>query len=244
MLQNLLLWGKGPQFAKLPYQLIRCYSKKSASSKKWLQRASSDHYTKAAKFAQYKSRAAFKLIQLDKQFKLLKPGFAVVDLGFAPGAWTQVAVEKTKPNGRVLGVDIIPAPPPKGASAMQANILSMRTHQMIRQFFNEIHTSKLDDDDVLDKPSYIQSEMAESKEEELVETGELVQFPLDLVISDMYAPVYPPERYWNNTTNSAYDRMANTSGVAVKDHSASIVSIIGSKQLQDCELLTSGKAPV
>ena len=150
----------------------------------------------------------------------------MVDLGFAPGAWTQVAVERTTPGGRVLGVDIIPANPPKGASALQATILSKKTHVIVRNFFSEPqHTGELE----LDQ-SYIASEMQETVERDLASDDEEIilkeneKYPVDIVMSDMYVPVEPPERFWNNTTNSAYIRMANTSGLAIKDHAASIVS--------------------
>lgn len=210
---------------------VRSYAtKKSASSTKWLQRASKDPYTKAAKFNDYKSRAAFKLVQLDNKYKLLNPGDSIVDLGFAPGAWSQVAVARTKPNGIVLGVDIIPTKPPKGASAMQANILSLRTHKLIRAFFLEQrdHLKSESQADALDRPSYIASEFNEHDLNEFDEENELSisqQFPIDVVLSDMYAPIQIPDMPWNNLTNSAFTRMANTTGLAVRDHTASIVSV-------------------
>lgn len=230
------------------HQVLRYHStktKKSASSQKWISRQTRDPYTKAARFQDYKSRAAFKLKELDEAYKLFKPGYTVVDLGFAPGAWSQVAVELTKPNGKVLGVDIIPANPPKGASSIQANILSKKTHVLIRNFFHDMkqHSpppvkpySEQDSNTISeeDTTSYIVSEMKEtvtvdfSKRQELedipVGFSESEQFPVDIVISDMYAPVIPPSPFWNNTTNSAYHRMANTSGLIVKDHTSSIVS--------------------
>ncbi|KAH3680339.1 hypothetical protein WICMUC_000406 [Wickerhamomyces mucosus] len=226
-------------FPELLTVFYRFYSKKSSSSTQWLNRASKDPYTKAARFQDYKSRAAFKLKELNKNHNLFKPGYTVVDLGFAPGAWSQVAVELTKPHGRVLGVDIIPANPPKGASSIQANILSKKTHTIIRNFFIETDYNKQNDDDDLGKPkSYIATELQEPVELELeendqksnnnthknlpVELSEKQQFPVDIVISDMYAPVLPPERYWNNTTNSAFHRMANTSGLVIRDNVASI----------------------
>ncbi|MFO1242640.1 MAG: RlmE family RNA methyltransferase [Rickettsiales bacterium] len=80
------------------------------SSTLWLERQLNDPYVKQAKAAGYRSRAAFKLIEIDDKYHLLKPGQKVVDLGAAPGGWTQVAVERTKsmpdkPN--VMGIDIL-----------------------------------------------------------------------------------------------------------------------------------------
>lgn len=212
--------------------LVRGYAtKKSSSSSKWLQRASKDPYTKAAKFNEYKSRAAFKLVQLDNKYKLLHPGASVVDLGFAPGAWSQVAVARTKPHGIVLGVDIIPTSPPKGASSMQANILSLKTHKLIRSFFLEQKENQKSNEinqNSLDRKSYIETEFKDLDFNEYKDSSLSInqKFPVDVVISDMYAPVPPPILPWNNLTNSAFNRMANTSGLAVRDHNASIVCMI------------------
>lgn len=80
------------------------------SSTLWLQRQLNDPYVKQAKAAGYRSRAAFKLIEIDDKYHFLKPGQKVVDLGAAPGGWTQVAVERTKSlpdNPKVVGIDIL-----------------------------------------------------------------------------------------------------------------------------------------
>jgi len=211
-------------FIRSAFQSIRYYSAKGGSSKRWVQRSQNDSYTKQAKFESFKSRAAFKLMQLDDKFNLFHPNQNVVDLGFAPGAWTQVAIARTKPKSRILGVDIIPANPPKGASAIQASILSKKTHTMIRNFFLDPEGT-IDTDDVLNHPSYIEAEIRDNPTLDELQLSQRSQFPLDIVISDMYDPITPPVRYWNNTTNMAYYRMANTSGLIAKDHTASIVSI-------------------
>ena len=87
---------------------------RTVSSQRWLQRQLNDPYVAEAKKRGYRSRAAFKLLQLDDQFRFLKPGGRVVDLGAAPGGWTQVAVERVKPGkggGVVVGIDITPIEP-------------------------------------------------------------------------------------------------------------------------------------
>ena len=76
------------------------------SSTRWLERQLNDPYVERAKKEGYRSRAAYKLIELDDKYKLLKPGQCVVDLGCAPGGWTQVAVKKTK-SYRISGASII-----------------------------------------------------------------------------------------------------------------------------------------
>src|SRR6188472_1416747 len=84
---------------------------RTTSSQRWLQRQLNDPYVLEAKKRGYRSRAAFKLLQIDDQFRFLKVGARVVDLGAAPGGWTQVAVERTRPqrsHGVVLGIDLTP----------------------------------------------------------------------------------------------------------------------------------------
>lgn len=87
---------------------------RTTSSQKWLLRQLNDPYIQKAKVAGYRSRAAYKLIEIDDKFKILKPGARVVDLGAAPGGWTQVVLERVGPKGRVVGVDLTPMEPLKG----------------------------------------------------------------------------------------------------------------------------------
>ena len=75
------------------------------SSTNWLNRQLNDPYVREAEVRGYKSRAAFKLIEIDDRFKFLKPGLKVVDLGAAPGGWTQVALERVGSNGKVISLD-------------------------------------------------------------------------------------------------------------------------------------------
>ena len=73
------------------------------SSKQWLRRHLADPYVREAKKQGYRSRAAFKLLQLDQKERLFRPGMLVVDLGAAPGGWSQVAAARVSPGGRVVG---------------------------------------------------------------------------------------------------------------------------------------------
>src|SRR5258707_1562271 len=94
---------------------------RTVSSQRWLQRQLNDPYVAEAKKRGYRSRAAFKLLQLDDQLHFLKPGGRVVDLGAAPGGWTQVSVERVKPGkggGVVVGIDITPVEPIAGATVL------------------------------------------------------------------------------------------------------------------------------
>src|SRR5580704_13893254 len=90
---------------------------RTTSSQRWLQRQLNDPYVAEAKKRGYRSRAAFKLLQLDDQFRFLKHGARVVDLGAAPGGWTQVSVERSK-GGVVIGIDITPVEAVAGATVL------------------------------------------------------------------------------------------------------------------------------
>lgn len=89
------------------------------SSNKWLARQLNDPYVAESKRLGYRSRAAFKLIQLDEKYKFLDKGKRIVDLGCAPGGWTQVAVMRNKGAGKVVGIDILETQPVEGATLIQ-----------------------------------------------------------------------------------------------------------------------------
>lgn len=177
-----------------------------------------------------RSRAAFKLMQIDDKVHLFRKNARqnVLDLGYAPGAWSQVAFDRTGPDGVILGVDILPCAPPRGVSSIQANILSRKTHELIRLFFSR--QFQLYYEDRLHKDNgYFQhmlEQRLETTKDELNSGTEqetkIQETPIDVIISDMYEPWPQISGFWNNLTNSAYDRMANTSGVAIKDHYASM----------------------
>jgi len=94
---------------------VRTARGRTVSSQRWLQRQLNDPYVAEAKKRGFRSRAAFKILQLDDQFRFLKPGARVIDLGAAPGGWTQVAVERAK-KGTVVGIDLVPMEPVAGAT--------------------------------------------------------------------------------------------------------------------------------
>lgn len=115
-------------------------SKRSAStssSTRWKARQSRDSFAREAKTAGLKSRAAFKLLEINDKHRLFKRGDTVVDLGYAPGSWSQVAISKTQPGGRVVGIDIIPAQPPRGVSTIQGNFLSEEVREEVRRFVQD-----------------------------------------------------------------------------------------------------------
>ncbi len=103
---------------------VKTARRRSASSTRWLERQLNDPYVAAAADAGYRSRAAFKLRGLDERFHLLQPGQRVLDLGAAPGGWTQVAVERVGGvhSGQVWAVDIDEMEPLPGAATLRLDI--------------------------------------------------------------------------------------------------------------------------
>ena len=131
---------------------------RTVSQTRWLQRQLNDPYVEAAKRQGYRSRAAYKLAELDDQVKFLRPGMRVIDLGAAPGGRTQVAVERVKPKnggGQVIGIDLTPVDPIAGATVLEGDF------------------------------------MADDAPARLIE---LMEGPVDAVLSDMAAPAtgHPP----------------------------------------------------
>jgi 23S rRNA (uridine2552-2'-O)-methyltransferase len=101
---------------------IRTARGRKQSSTRWLERQLNDPYVRRAKAENYRSRAAYKLLELDERFGLLKGAKAVVDLGIAPGGWSQV-VRRRIPQGRVVGIDLLPTDPIEGVSILQMDFM-------------------------------------------------------------------------------------------------------------------------
>lgn len=91
------------------------------SSKQWLRRHVTDAYVRKARAQGYRSRAAYKLLEIDARENLLRPGMTVLDLGAAPGGWSQVAAAKVKPGGRVVAIDLLPIAPISGVTVLQGD---------------------------------------------------------------------------------------------------------------------------
>jgi 23S rRNA (uridine2552-2'-O)-methyltransferase len=105
---------------------------RKASSNKWLERQLNDPYVRAAKAKGYRSRAAFKLIALDDKFHFLKPGGRVLDLGAAPGGWSQIARQRVGAKGYVVAVDIAALEPIAGVTVLRADLLDSATPGLLR----------------------------------------------------------------------------------------------------------------
>ncbi|KAI6815508.1 hypothetical protein KC340_g15581 [Hortaea werneckii] len=135
--QNIPIPWSSPTYPHSPHPHLQTRTASSASSSRWKTRQSNDSYAREAKVAGLKSRAAFKLLEINDKYRLFRPGDTVVDLGYAPGSWSQVALNRTQPGGRVVGIDIIPAQPPRGVSTLQGDFLSGEIREELRRFVVE-----------------------------------------------------------------------------------------------------------
>ena len=86
-----------------------------------MQRHVTDHYVRKARKEGYRSRAAYKLLEIDQKHSLFKPGMTVLDLGAAPGGWSQVAAQKVKPGGKVIAIDLLPIAPIPGVEVRKGD---------------------------------------------------------------------------------------------------------------------------
>ncbi len=104
------------------HQRVRTARGRSVSSNRWLERQLNDPYVRRAKADNYRSRAAYKLLELDERFGLLKGVKAVIDLGIAPGGWSQV-VSRRAPGAKVAGIDLLPTDPIDGVTILQMDFM-------------------------------------------------------------------------------------------------------------------------
>ncbi|PGH30503.1 21S rRNA (-2'-O)-methyltransferase [[Emmonsia] crescens] len=236
---------KGKDFWGRKSQEVIEISKRYASSKRWQARQAKDKYSREATVKGLKSRAAFKLLQINDKHKIFKPGQSVVDLGYAPGSWSQVAVDLTQPNGRVVGVDIIPAQPPKGVSTIQGNFLSPQIQAYVQEFLRnpnrgraqslnhfenaDPHSQSKTDGEIEETEGYIDRERSASSHISQVD-GDNEDIPdiavgdktVDVVLSDMSAPWDQTTGFWKKSLSDPYHRMMNTSGMSFRDHAGSM----------------------
>lgn len=103
-------------------QRVRTARNRSASSTRWLERQLNDPYVRRAKAENYRSRAAYKLLELDERFGFLKGAATVVDLGIAPGGWSQV-LRRRSPKAEVVGIDLLPTDPIEGVEILQMDFM-------------------------------------------------------------------------------------------------------------------------
>lgn len=115
--------------------------KRTASSSRWLQEHFDDHYVKLAQKRGLRSRAAFKLEEIQEKDKLIRPGMTVVDLGAAPGGWSQVAVKLAGDRGKVIACDILPMDPIVGVDFLQGDF---RQEKVLDALLSRVGDGKVD----------------------------------------------------------------------------------------------------
>ncbi|HTK58350.1 MAG TPA: RlmE family RNA methyltransferase [Sphingomicrobium sp.] len=119
---------------------LRTAKGRKVSSTRWLERQLNDPYVKRAKAEGYRSRAAYKLLELDEKFGLLKGVKAVVDLGIAPGGWSQV-VRRRSPQAKIAGIDLLPTDPIDGVVILQMDFMD---EQAPEKLHDAIGTDQVD----------------------------------------------------------------------------------------------------
>ncbi len=126
--------GGGAVTGRGAHVSLRKKRRRKASSTRWLERQLNDPYVRAARQKGYRSRSAFKLAELDDRFHFLRPGGRVVDLGAAPGGWSQIASARVagRRGGRVIAVDIADVEPLPGVTIITADFLGDEAPALIR----------------------------------------------------------------------------------------------------------------
>ncbi len=122
----------GEDAARMMTHKVKTAKGRKLSSKLWLERQINDPYVAKAKAMGYRSRAAFKLAELDERFKLIKPKAVIVDLGCAPGGWVQVGLERGA--GRVVGIDILPVEMVAGSDLIEMDFMDSEAPAKIKSY--------------------------------------------------------------------------------------------------------------
>ncbi len=115
--------------------------KKSKTSKGWMQEHVNDEFVKRAQRDGYRARAAYKLTEVDDKDRLIKPGMTIVDLGSTPGSWSQVAVQRLKGQGRIIGLDLLEMMPIPGVDFIQGDF---REVSVLEQLENMLGGKQID----------------------------------------------------------------------------------------------------
>lgn len=115
--------------------------KPSKTSKAWMQEHLDDPYVKQAQKDGYRARAAYKLIEIDDKDHLIKPGMTIVDLGSAPGSWSQVAIKRLKGTGRVIALDILEMPPIAGVEFIEGDF---REDEVLKKLEKSLNNQPVD----------------------------------------------------------------------------------------------------
>lgn len=114
---------------------------KTKSSRSWLKEHFSDPYVKEAQRLGYRSRSAFKLLELQERDKLIRPGMTVIELGAAPGGWSQILTKLVGRKGRVIALDILPMDPVEGVEFIQGDF---NEESVLEQLFETLQDTSVD----------------------------------------------------------------------------------------------------
>lgn len=153
---------------------------RSKSSKFWLKSHFSDHYVKRAQNEGYRSRAAYKLLEINEKDKLIKPGMVIVDLGAAPGGWSQVAAELTGEKGKIIAIDLLPMKPLPGVHFIQGDFSNPAIFNKALKIIGSLEVDlvisdlapNLSGNDSVDQPKVIQlAELALNFTREILKPG-------------------------------------------------------------------------
>ena len=109
---------------------------RSKSSQRWLNEHHKDDFVRKSRLESYRSRSVYKLAEIDQRDRLLRPDLSVIELGAAPGGWTQYVAEKLSANGLLLAVDILEMDPVPGAQIIQGDFTELETLESIRSTMN------------------------------------------------------------------------------------------------------------
>jgi 23S rRNA (uridine2552-2'-O)-methyltransferase len=140
--------GSGREGGRALKTRVKTARKRSLASTLWLQRQLNDPYVAQARREGFRSRAAYKLIEIDGKYKLLKPGQKIVDLGAAPGGWSQVAATRTmarEGRGRVIAIDLLEIEPIEGVEFRQMDFHDPAAPRQLREWLGGLADGALSD---------------------------------------------------------------------------------------------------
>ena len=126
--------GRGPTGrGEVLRERVKTSKRRTASSNRWLERQLNDPYVREAKAKGYRSRAAFKIVELDSKFRLFKKGARILDLGAAPGGWSQVAASRVGDTGKVVAADVLEMEPIPGVEIFLADLTDAHVPAMLKE---------------------------------------------------------------------------------------------------------------
>ncbi|OLL23692.1 rRNA methyltransferase 2, mitochondrial [Neolecta irregularis DAH-3] len=187
----------------------------------------SDRYLRSqqAQLRYLYSKSAWKLLELNFFHKFLQPGMSVVDLGFAPGAWSTVTARIVGKSGRVLGVDMIPATAISGISSIQGNFYDKQTQQRIIKFMSDPGRGRQESlEPQIEQASYMDMERhaaEDEKSQEILDASGRSRM-VDVVLSDMLEPFPQVDGLYRRSINRPYYNVKASPELQVKTHEQSI----------------------